>query len=155
MSRVTLGGIAAPVHYQIGTILDFPEGAGDFTAQLGGDFGWAVSQRRVAIDDPAQGVRHSHTLTLRLTGRIAHSVNQGQVGLDHELGGSLNSLVQRCFLTVHKGRWKISVASVIQEPSLAQNTSPLRLVNSLAVGVQINVIANATAERTSSVADNL
>ncbi len=56
MARMALGRVSAPVHNKIGSLFHFAERTGYFATQLGGDLGWPVSERRVAIEQSAQGV---------------------------------------------------------------------------------------------------
>ena len=53
MTRMAFGRIASPVDDEVRAVLDFAQSTSDFTTQLGGDFCWAVSQRRVTVDDTA------------------------------------------------------------------------------------------------------
>ncbi len=53
MPRMTFGRIAAPVDNEVGSLLHFTERARYLATQLSGDFGWAMSQRRVAIEQTA------------------------------------------------------------------------------------------------------
>ena len=62
MPRMALRRIAAPVHDEVGSVLDFAERTRDFATQLGGDFGWTVSQRGVTVDQAPNLVGQRDTL---------------------------------------------------------------------------------------------
>ena len=51
--RMALGRVAAPVDDEVGPVLDFAQRARNFATQLGGDLGWTVSKRGVAVDHAA------------------------------------------------------------------------------------------------------
>ncbi len=57
MPRMALGRVAAPVDDEVGPVLDFAQRAGHLATQLGGDLGWTVSERGVAVDHPADQSR--------------------------------------------------------------------------------------------------
>ena len=49
VSRMTLSGVASPIHNEISSVLHFTERASNFATQLSSDFGGTVSQGCVAI----------------------------------------------------------------------------------------------------------
>ena len=63
MPRMTFRWIAAPVDNEICSILDFTKRASDFTTQLGGDFGWTMSQGGVAVQQSPEQVCHFKNTT--------------------------------------------------------------------------------------------
>lgn len=81
MPRMAFGRIAAPIHDEISSVLNFAECAGDFAAQLGCDFCGTMSQRGVAVHQSAEMIGHRHALLLRLASRIAHAIHERQVGI--------------------------------------------------------------------------
>src|SRR5262245_20375055 len=90
---MAFGGVAAPVNDEVGPVFDFAERARDFTTQLGGDFGWAVSERGVAVDDAADQFGEKHRLPLGFAGDVAEAVNERHVRPVEVLGGRFNRVV--------------------------------------------------------------
>ncbi len=76
---MTVGRIASPVDDEVSSVLDLTQGARDLATQLGGYFGWTVSQRGVAIDHASDPFGQGHRMALRLARDIAEPVHQRHV----------------------------------------------------------------------------
>ena len=131
--RVALGRVAAPVDDEVGPVLHFAQRAGHFTAQLGGDFGGAVSKRCVAVDDAADQFGEPDRLALRLAGGVAETVDERHVRGVQELGRGLDRFVDRRLLAVDEGVGVEAFGGVVLEPRLAEDAGPLRLDDALVV----------------------
>ena len=57
MARMAFGRVASPIHDEVGSLFYFAERTGNFTTQLGSDFGGTVSQRCVTVQQPPQLIR--------------------------------------------------------------------------------------------------
>ena len=71
MPGMALGRVAAPINDEVGPIPDLAERARDLAPQLGGDFRWAVSERRMAVNHAAGELRQRDRFALRFTGDVA------------------------------------------------------------------------------------
>ena len=89
---MALGRVAAPVDDEVRSILDLAQRAGDFATQLGGDFGWTVSEAGVTVDHASNQFGERHRLSRGLAGDVAQPVNQRQVRVIQTLGGDLDGL---------------------------------------------------------------
>src|SRR5262249_29740055 len=138
---------------QIGPVLDFAQRAGDLATQLGGDFRGAVSKRCVAVDYPADQLGQGHRLPLGLAGDVAQTVYEGQVGRVEQLGRRLDGLIDRGRPAVDQRVRVQALGGVVLEPRLAEDAGPLGLGKPLAVGVELDVVADAAAEGTRRVLD--
>src|SRR5262249_15953618 len=136
-------------------ILDLAERARDLATQLGGYLSGAVSKRGVAVDHAPYRLGEGHRLALRLAGDVAQAVHERHVRVVQVLGGSANRLVDRRGRTVHERVGKRPLRSVVLEPRIAKAAGVLRLENALAIGVQLDVVAHASAKGTGRVLDNV
>ena len=62
--------------HQVGPVSNFAQSTRNLSAQLGGDFGGAVSQRGVAVDDAGYKLSQGHRLSLRLARDVAEAIHQ-------------------------------------------------------------------------------
>lgn len=150
---MAFGRVSAPVNNEIGSVFDFAQRACDFTTQLGGDFGWAVSQGGVAVEQRAQLIGQRDALTLSFTGGVAHAVNQRHVGVVKEIGRRLDRFVDRRLFAVDQGIGVFVFGGVIEEPGFAEHARFFRLMDPDVVGVKLNVVANTPAEGACRVVD--
>ncbi len=79
MARMAFGRIASPIHDEVGSLFHFAECTGNFTTQLGGDFGGTVSQRGMAVQQPSQLIGHRNAFFLSFTRGVAHPIHQRHV----------------------------------------------------------------------------
>ena len=86
-------------------------------------------------------------LALGLAGDVAQAVDERHVGGVQELGRGLDRLVDRGLLAVDQGVGVEPLGGVVLEPRLAEDAGRLGLDDPLAVGVQLDVVADAPAER--------
>jgi hypothetical protein len=143
---MTLRRVASPVDDEISSVLDLAQGASDFTAQLGGDFRWTVSQRGVAVEQASQLVGQGDAQTLGLASRVAHAVHQRHIGGMQMLGRSTDRVLDRRWFAIDQRIGVFVLGRMVQKPSLPQNTRTLCLVNAGLIGVQLNVVADTSAK---------
>src|SRR5262249_37864691 len=146
MPRMTLGGIAAPVHDEVRAIAYLSESARDLAAQLGGYLSGAVSKRGVAVDHTSNQLGEGHRLALRLAGDVAEAVHERHVRRVEILRRRVNRIVERCRAAVDERVRIEPLGRVIFEPRLTEAARVLRLDDALAFGVQFDVVAHAAAE---------
>src|SRR5262249_42292615 len=115
-------------------------------AQLGGDFGWTVSERGMAVDDAADQLRQGDCFTLRLARDVAQPVNERHVGVQQMIRRGLDRVVHRRRPAVDQGVRIEALGGVVLEPRFAQAAGPLGLDDLLTLGVQLDVVADAAAE---------
>jgi hypothetical protein len=152
---MTLRRVASPVNDQIGAILDFAERTGDFATQLGGYLGWTVSERGVAINYTSNQLGQGHRLTLGLTGNVAEAVHQRHVGLVEVIGSRLDRVIYTALFAIDQGIGVQPFCRVVLEPTYSQNAGILGMRDALGIGVQLNIITDATAKRASRVLHNV
>ena len=155
MSWMALRRVASPVDNEISPILDFAERACDFASQLGGDFCGTVSQRRMAVQQGPKIVSDINTFLLRFTSRVAHPVHQWHIRVIEIFRRSFNRFVNGGFLAVDDRIRILFLRRMIEKPSLAEHTGALGLVDPRFISVQLDVVADATAEGAGRVIDDL
>jgi hypothetical protein len=154
MAWMALGGVAAPVDHEIGAVLDFAERTGHLAAQLGGDLGWAVSERGMAVDHAADKLGERNGLALRLAGDIAEAIDQRHVRLVQIIGRRLDRVVHGRRPAVDERVGIEMLGRVVLEPRFAEAARSLGLGDALAVGMQLDVVAHASAKSTCGILDN-
>lgn len=152
---MAFGRIPAPVHNEVSSVLYFAKSTRHFTTQLGSDFGGTVSKRCVTVQQPSQSVGQRDGFSLRFTGGVAQSVNQRHVSVMQVRCGRFDSVVHRGFVSVDQSVWIVVVRRMIQEPRLAEDAGFPGFVDSRLVEVKLNVVADAAAERTCRVVDDV
>lgn len=151
MQRVAIGRIASPVDDEIGAIFHLTQGTRDFTTQLGGYFGRAVSQGGVAVDHASNPLGQGDGVALRLAGDIAEPVYQRHVRLVEIFGRHLHRLVNRGRLAIDQGIGIAVFSGMVLEPRLAETTGALGLDDAVAFSLQVYVVTDAAAEGTGGV----
>lgn len=147
MPWMAFGWIASPIHDEVGAILDFAKRASDLTTQLGGDFGWPVSERGMTVNHPTNQLGQKHGFSLGLTGDIAQSVDEGHVGLIKVLCCDFNGFLNRRFSAIDERLGKFFLSRVIFEPGSAQAARRLGVYDVFSLGVQFNIVTHAAAKR--------
>jgi hypothetical protein len=153
MPGMAFGRVAAPINDEVGPVLDFAQGTGNLTAQLGGYLGGAVSQRRMAIDHSRDQLGQGHGFTLRLAGDVAKTVDQRHVRFVQKVGRAFDGLVDGGGLSVNQCVGIETFGGMVAEPRLAETARMLRLGDPLAIGVQLDIVANASAKGTCRILD--
>ncbi len=148
---MALSWIASPVDNEVRAVLDLAQRARNLATQLGGDFGWTVSQRGVTVKQPSQLVRQGRAFFLSLTSGIAHSIDERHVGFMEKSGGSFDGFVERRFFAVDQGIGVFFFDGVIKEPCGAQDTSLFGLMNPNIIMVELDVVTNTSTESASCI----
>ena len=151
MQGMTIGRIASPVDDEICPVLHLTQGARDFTTQLGGYFGRTVSQGGVAVDHASNPFGQGHRVALRLAGDIAETVDQRHVRLVEILGRNLHRIVKRSRLSIDQGIRVAMLRRMILEPGLPESAGTLGLDDSIALGLQTDVVTHTAAKSTGGV----
>ncbi len=153
--RMALGGIAAPINHEIGTLFDFAQRTRDLATQLGGDFGGTVSKRCVTVEQTSQQVGHRNTFFLCFAGRVAHAVDQRHVGGMQETGCRFDRFVDRRFPTVDQRVRVFLLGRVIQKPRRTEHAGFVRLVDANLIVVQLDIVADAATKGACGIVNNL
>jgi len=151
---MAFGRVTAPVQNKVGSVFNFTQRTRYFSAQLSGNFGRTVSQRRVTVQQTTKLVSQSHTLLLCLASRVAHAIHQRHVRLMKTLSRHLDGFVDRRFFAVDQRIGVFTFGGMVQEPSRAEHAGPFGFVNAEFVRVKFNIITNTTTKSTSCVGDH-
>ena len=153
--RVAFGRIAAPIDDEVRSVLHLSQGARDLATQLGGYLSGAVSKRGVAVDHTSDELGQRDRFTLRLARDVAQPVDERQVGFVQILRGSIDSGGKRRGFSVDDRVWKVTLRGVMLEPSLSETAGVLGLDDSIAVGVQLDVVTDAATKCARGVLHNV
>ena len=151
MQRVAIGRIASPVDDEIGAIFHLTQGTRDFTTQLGGYFGRAVSQGGVAVDHASNPFAQLHRVALGLAGDVAETVYQRHLCLVEVFSRNLHGLIHRSRFSIDQRIGVDVFGGVVFEPGLTETAGALRLDDSITLGLQADVVTHAAAKGTGGI----
>src|SRR5207244_7311997 len=114
---------------------------------LGGYLSGAVSKRGVAVDHASYRLRERYRFALRFARDVAEAVHERHVRVVEICGSRFDGVVQRCGPAVDERVGKRMFRRVMLEPRVAKTTGVLRLDDALAISVQLDVVADASAAR--------
>ena len=110
--------------------------------------GRAVADRGGRIHAAADAVGDSDRHTLGLAGGVAQPIHERHIRPVQNVGRRFDSLVDRHWLAVDKCVGIKPLGRVVLEPRFPQDAGSLGLDNTLGVGVQLDIVADATAKGT-------
>ena len=146
MQRMTVRRISSPEDQEVCAVLDLTQSASDFATQLGGDFGWAVSQRGVAVENPTDKLREPDCLTLRLASDIAEPINEWHVGFVEIVRCHFDGILDGSWLAVDQSLWVEGFGGVVLEPRFTETAGTLCFDDAIAFSVQFHIVAHTSTE---------
>src|SRR5438067_9909730 len=105
-------------------------------------------QSDVWLNHASNHLGKRHRFALRLARDVAQAVHQRHVRPMQVPGRRLDCRVEACRLPVDQCLREEALGGVMLEPRFTKTAGVLRLDDTLAVGVQLDIVADATAERT-------
>jgi hypothetical protein len=140
--------ISSPENNQIRAIFHFAERSTRFAPQLDGYFTGAVSKRGMVVDHPTEAFSQRPRLLLSLAGQIAKAIDQRVICANKVISSSLDGRFKCGRLSVDERRRIVIFRGMVGKPGCPQAASLFGLNNTIAFGVQLDIIADATTERT-------
>tara|TARA_B100000029_G_scaffold437778_1_gene453208 strand:- start:473 stop:940 length:468 start_codon:yes stop_codon:yes gene_type:complete len=138
--------VSSPVDDEIRSVHHFAQRARYFATQLGGDFGWTVSQRGVAVDHPTDKLRESYCRTLCFASDITEAINEWHVGFVEIVGCHVDGVLDGSWFAVDQSFGVEGFGGVVFEPRFTETAGTLCFDDAIAFSVQLHIVAHTTTE---------